>query len=381
AAAGDAAAGGAAGDAAAGGAANDLDRWVRSRLAATADVVSSSLDAYDATSAGRCIGAFVDELSNWYVRRSRRRFWDGDPDAFATLRECLVTVAGLLAPFTPFVADEIYDNLDGALASVHLTDFPDAQALGGRDEELEFAMSVARETVRLGLAARGQAQIKTRQPLRAAVVVASPRERTAIGRLAEVVREELNVRELRFVSAAEELGRYEIKPNYRSLGPRFGPAMPQVAAAVAALDAGQVAAALRDGHPVGIAIDGREHRLEADDVTLALAPLEGYGLEREGSHAVALELEIDDDLRQEGLAREIVHAVQNARKAAGLNVEDRITLTLDGDPGLLEAARAHAGYLAAETLALSIDYGATPQASVTGIEGSELLIGLRRVQA
>ncbi len=170
--------------------ARDLDAWVRSRLAATVAVVRERLDDYDATTAGRAIGEYVEELSNWYVRRSRRRFWDGEPAALDTLRTALVTVARLLAPFTPFVADEIYDNLDGELASVHLCDFPQA---GIRDLELEFAMSTARETVRLGLAARSQAGVKVRQPLREAVVVADGRERAAIERLAEVVREELNV--------------------------------------------------------------------------------------------------------------------------------------------------------------------------------------------
>ena len=167
------------------------------------------------------------------MRRSRRRFWDGDPAAFATLRTCLVTVTKLLAPFTPFVADEIYDNLDGSEPSVHLEDWPKA---GERDEDLEFAMATVRETVRLGLAARGQAKLKVRQPLRAAVVVAAGSERAAIERLADVALEELNVKELRYVSQADELGSYEVKPNYRALGPRFGKSMPQVAAAVAALD-------------------------------------------------------------------------------------------------------------------------------------------------
>jgi isoleucyl-tRNA synthetase len=355
-----------------------LDRWVRSRLAATVAEVRQGLDNYDATSAGRAIAAFVDELSNWYVRRSRRRFWDGDPAAFATLRECLLGVAGLLAPFTPFIADEIYDNLDGREHSVHLTDFPQA---GERDEELEFAMGVARETVRLGLAARAQASIKVRQPLRAAVVVASERERDAIQTLADVVRDELNVRELRFVAAADELGHYEIKANYRTLGPRFGSSMPQAAAAIAALDPTHVATALREGRSIGISIDGHDHRLEEQDLQLALAPLEGYGLEREGSHAVALELEIDDDLRREGRAREIVHAVQNARKNAGLAVEDRIELSLGGSDALLEAARAHEDYVTGETLAVKVSYDATNGAGVerTTIEGDELLIAVARV--
>ena len=217
-------------------------------------------------------------------------------------------------------------------------------------------MATVRETVRLGLAARGQAKLKVRQPLRAAVVVAAGSERAAIERLADVALEELNVKELRYVSQADELGSYEVKPNYRALGPRFGKQMPQVAAAVAALDPAHVASALRNGGRVAIAVDGHDHELSDDDLMLAMRPLEGYQLEREGSHAVALELELDDELRREGLAREIVHAIQNARKSAGLQVEDRIELLLGGDGELIEAAREHEPYVTRETLAVSVSY-------------------------
>ena len=235
---------------------DDLDRWALSRTAATAELVAERLDAYDATTAGRAIAELVDDLSNWYVRRSRRRFWDGDAAAFATLRECLLCISKLLAPFCPFMADEIYDNLDGTLASVHLCDFPVGDALPARDEALEEAMAIARETVRLGLAARAHAKIKVRQPLAEAVVVADGRERAAIERLVEIVREELNVRRVRFVEAAEELGEYEVKANYRTLGPLFGKDMPLAAEAIAALDPARVAAAVRDGNEVGIAVGG-----------------------------------------------------------------------------------------------------------------------------
>jgi isoleucyl-tRNA synthetase len=333
-----------------GGPDSDLDRWLRSRLAATTATVRERLDAYDATIAGRAIAEFVEDLSNWYVRRSRRRFWDGEQAALDTLRTALVTTAQLLAPFTPFVADELYTNLDGELASVHLCDFP---LPGERDLELEFAMSTARETVRLGLAARSQGNVKVRQPLREAIIVADGREREAIERLAEIVREELNVTALRFVAAADELGTYTVKPNFRALGPRFGKQIPQLAAAVAALDAGVVARALRSGGTVVVSIAGTDHELGAGDLLLALAPLEGYGLEREGSHAVALELSLDAELVRAGRAREIVHAVQQCRKDSGLDITDRITLVLGGDEELLSTAREHERYIVTETLATS----------------------------
>jgi isoleucyl-tRNA synthetase len=348
-----------------------LDRWALSRLQATVETVRERLDDFDATSAGRAIQAFVDELSNWYVRRSRRRFWEGDAAAFATLWECLVTVAKLVAPFTPFIADEIYDNLDGSEPSVHLCDYPTA---GLREPELEQAMAVARETVRLGLAARGQAKLKVRQPLGAAVVVATGRERKSIEQMAEIVREELNVRELRFVSEADELGQVAIKPNYRSLGPRFGKQMPLVAAAVNGLDAAHVASALRHGEPVAISVAGADHELGAEDLLVSMKPLEGYQVEREGSHAVALELRVDDQLRVEGWAREIVHAVQSARRDAGLEVSDRIALTLDGDEALVAAAKAHEAYIAGETLATQISYESLDDTEPVVIDGRPLKV-------
>ena len=282
-------------------------------------------------------------------------------------------------------------------------------------------MALARETVRLGLGARGKSKIKVRQPLGEAVVVAAGREREAIEGLSEIVREELNVKRVRFVAAAEELGSYEVKANYRKLGPIFGKAMPLAAEAIAALDPAHVAAAVRgtggedptvlgrgsdvsgarggsgdggagagaggDGSGrIGITVDGREHILTADEVILTMRAPEGYSVEREGAHAVALDLTIDEQLREEGYAREIVHAVQSARKGAGLAVEDRIELSLDGDPGLLSAARAHRAHLAGETLASALRVGDGEDIAASDgsyseelrIDGLALHVSLRR---
>jgi isoleucyl-tRNA synthetase len=364
----------------------DLDRWALSRLQATVATVRELMDEFDCTSAGHAIAAFVDELSNWYVRLSRRRFWEGDPAAFSTLRHCLLETAAMLAPFTPFLADDIHLNLalggagaegEGAPDSVHLRDFPEVDAALS-DPELEAGMEAVRLTVELGRAARAQAKAKMRQPLRRAVIVANEAERAAIEARAELVTAELNVKELDFVSDEGELVSYSVKPNYRALGPRFGKSMPQVAAAVEALDPARVAATLGEGGEVGISVDGSDHSLGPDDLSLALAPLEGYEVEAEAGHAVALQLEVDEELRREGLAREIVHAVQNARKEAGLEITDRIELALGGEPGLLEAAREHRAYLAGEVLATALGFDASTGASAQ-IEGRELLIDLSRV--
>jgi isoleucyl-tRNA synthetase len=250
-------------------------------------------------------------------------------------------------------------------------------------------MAIARETVRLGLGARAQAKIKVRQPLAEAVVVADGRERVAIERLVEIVREELNVRRVRFVEAADELGEYEVKANYRTLGPLFGKDMPLAAQAIAALDPARVAAAVRGGPEsgagagIGIAVGDREHTLSEQDVILTMKAPQGYSVEREGAHAVALDLTIDESLLREGRSREIVHAVQNARKTAGLEVEDRIELVLGGDPALVEAARAHEAYVSGETLAVGLSIGDGDPAAMdhreqSEIEGLPLEIALRR---
>jgi isoleucyl-tRNA synthetase len=362
----------------------DLDRWILSRLQATVTSVREHMDGFDCTAAGREIAAFVEELSNWYVRLSRRRFWEGDRAAFATLRHCLLETAALLAPFTPFLADEIHLNLAGGEAeelgelqdSVHLRDFPEPDpALA--DPDLEAAMEAVRLTVELGRAARAQAKAKMRQPLRRAVIVANDAEREAISSRAELVKAELNVKELDFVTEEAELVSYAVKPNYRSLGPRFGKRMPQVAAAVEALDPVHVAKVMADGGEVGISVDGDEHTIGPDEVTLALQPLEGYEVEAEAGHAVALQLELDDELRREGLAREIVHAVQNARKEAGLEITDRIELTLGGNPDLIEAAREHQPYIAGEVLATAVAFDGADGAAAR-IDGRELRIGISR---
>jgi isoleucyl-tRNA synthetase len=361
--------------------ANDLDRWIVSKLQGLGRTVAQRMEDFDCTTAGQAIAEYVEELSNWYVRLSRRRFWDGDRAAFATLRHCLVEVAKLLAPFTPFVADEIYANLTSGSepgeVSVHLADFPEPNP-ELEDGELEAGVEAAMRAIELGRAARAAAKVKVRQPLHRAVIVATELERAEIERLADLVRAELNVKALEFVSEEGELVAYAVKPNYRTLGPRFGKAMPQVAAAVASLDASHVADAIRGERAVGINIDGHEHQLAPDDLNLVMQPLEGYEVEAEAGRAVALALDLDDELRREGLAREIVHAVQNARKQAGLEVSDRISLILGGDAELVDAARAHEPYIAGETLATSVAYDGAEAAAAARIEGRELRIALTR---
>jgi isoleucyl-tRNA synthetase len=373
---------GAGGYAAPGGSAEQLDRWAVSRLQATTAVVRESLDRFDSTTAGKAIAAYVDELSNWYVRVGRRRFWEGDRGAFGTLRHCLIETTKLLAPFIPFTADAIWANLErgagaGPDASVHLTDYP---VPGGehRDEALEAGMEAARRAVELGRAARAQAKLKTRQPLRRAVIVATEAERQTIESFADVVRAELNVKELEFVSEESELASYSVRPNFRALGPRFGKQMPQAKAAIEALDAEHVRAAIAAGRSFGVNVDGSEHELGPDDVALAMEPLEGYQVESESGRAVALALELDDELLREGLAREVVRAVQNARKEAGLEVTDRIDLALGGDAELLDAVAAYEDYVGGETLATTLRLDGGEGGEQVSVDGRPLRIAVAR---
>jgi isoleucyl-tRNA synthetase len=211
------------------------------------------------------------------------------------------------------------------------------------------------------------------------VIVAKGEEREAIERLSELVASELNVKEIEFVAEEAELVTYEVRPNYRTLGPRFGKLMPQAAAAVQALDPASVAKAVTGEKKLGIRVDGSEHELSPEDVSLVMEPLDGYQVEAEAGRAVALALKLDDDLRREGLAREVVHAVQNARKEAGLEVTDRIELRLGGDPELVGAARGHEDYVAGEVLATSISYEGRLEAELAAtatIEGRELSIAV-----
>lgn len=347
-----------------------IDRWILSRRDQLVEAVTHHLADYDTLSAGRAIDQFVDDLSNWYVRVSRARFWGGrqgeaaaDADAraaFATLHECLTTTALVIAPFCPFVADEMYralvsDHDPAAPDSVHLADWP--TPMGLRDEEAERRMAAVRTAVGLGRYARAESKLKVRQPLAEAVIACPAAVARDIAPLSALVEEELNVHSIRFVTDPGELVEVTIKPNYRTLGPRFGKAMPQLAAAVAALDPAATARAVDAGESVTVEVDGASHTLAPEDLLLTARSTEGYAVGQDAGVAVGLATEITPALRMEGLAREVVHAVQNARKNAGLQVQDRIVLHLDGSGVLREAIDAHREQIAGETLATALTVG------------------------
>src|SRR5665648_30457 len=343
-----------------------LDRWILSELNRVVATVTEGLENYDAFAPGRAIAEFVDELSNWYVRRSRRRFWKGEEDtdkvaAYLTLHECLATLSKLLAPYTPFLAEEMYRNLvaerdPSAPVSVHLCDWP---LVNGElvDEDLSFRMNAARRVVNLGRAARNASQLKTRQPLAEALVVAPTAEREAISTLEAVVAEELNVKAVRYLADAGELVSYTVKPNYRVLGPRFGKRMPELAAAVSALPAAELAAKVSAGQTVTVELGGEEQVLAPEDLVVDSEQRENYAVEQEGDMTVALDTTVTPELAREGLARELLHHVQNTRKAAGLEIEDRIHLALEGPQQVAAVIAEYGDWLRQETLSETLTLG------------------------
>ena len=365
-----------------------LDRWISGRLAELVAQVTAGLEDYDATTTGRAIQEFVDELSNWYVRRSRRRFWKSESDAdklaaYHTLYECLVTLAKLLAPYTPFIAEELYQNLvrsvdAAAPASVHLCDWP-AVDDAAVDETVTFDMDVARRVVELGRAARNTAAVKNRQPLAEVAVAAAAAERAALERLGDIVTDELNVKELRVVADADELLDYALKPNLKVLGPRLGKQVGAVGAALKALDAGEFVAALRAGGSAPVTLESREQVLLAtDDVLIESVAPAGSRVESDGTLTVALNTTIDQALRDEGIVRELVHSVQLARKNADLRIEDTISLALAAPAELAELVERNAAYIRSETLANELELGDRPRTyrETVRVEGHEVIVGI-----
>jgi isoleucyl-tRNA synthetase len=314
----------------------ELDRWLLSRLASSTKEITEALDLYDPYRAATTLAHLVDDISNWYVRRSRRRFWHTDPDApesdslaaQATLHETLRTLSVLLAPFCPFTADRLWRELTAAAAddSVHLADWPEVDE-GLVDRELEAEMAQARRLSSLGRAARSEAGIKVRQPLaRALVFLASDAPRL----LADIVANELNVDRVEITAELGELIAFELVPNFRLLGPRLGSKAQEAKVALGQIDGAAAAAAVENGQPIRLTLADGEIEVSPDEVELRVRGQEGYAVSREGGEVVALDVALDDDLRRRGLLRDVIRQIQDLRKEAGLEVTDRIRLTLRG---------------------------------------------------
>ncbi len=330
-----------------------LDRWLVSVRTTLVREVTAALEAFDTQRYGTLIAEFVDDLSNWYVRRSRRRFWEGDAGALQTLHDTLNVVTRLMAPLAPFITERVWQDLmvatdPAASESVHLASWPVVdESLA--DPELDASMQLTRRLVELGRSARAEARVKTRQPLSRVLVPSGSFARLTEELRAEIAAE-LNVQRVESFASAGDLVDYSAKGNFRALGKRFGKETPKVAAAIAAADAAALAAALAAD---GVATVGGVE-VSADEVIVSERPREGWSVVNEQGETVALDLELTPELLQAGLAREVVRLVQERRKNSGLEVSDRITLAWAATGDLAEAIRAHAALIASEVLATTV---------------------------
>lgn len=357
-----------------------LDRWLVSVRNVLVRQVTDALEGFDTQRAGGLLADFVDDLSNWYIRRSRRRFWEGDPAALWTLHETLDVVTRLMAPMAPFVTERVWQDLfvaavPDAAASVHLADWPMADA-AAVDVGLNAGMALARRLVELGRSARSDARVKTRQPLRRLLVSSVAHGRLGEELLAEIAAE-LNVGTVEPFGSAGDLVDHSAKGNFRALGKRFGKDTPKVAAAIAAADAAALAAALAADGQASVDFAGGTV-VTADEVLLTERPREGWSVVNEQGETVALDLELTPALVAAGLVREVVRLVQEARKASGLEVSDRIVLTWKADGELAEALRSGRDEVAREVLATCVIEG-TPSGDVVADDDLGLEFSVAKV--
>ena len=370
---------------------SDLDRWILSRLQSVIAVARREYEDFNVMALMRVAERFIEDLSNWYVRRSRRRFWKsgGDADkqaAYATLYEVLVSLSRVLAPVVPFLTEAMHQNLvrtadPDAPESIHHTAFPEVdEALV--DERLEQEVDAVIKVVEMGRAARNATQLKVRQPL-AKLRIKAPdavtREGVEKGR--EQILEELNIKDLELLDDAAGLLTYSLKPNFKVLGPRFGKAMGAVGKAVAALDAGAIVPRVQAGESIEIEVDGKPETLAPDDFEVRSESAEGYHAQEDHGWLVALDTRLTETLVLEGVARDLVRQVANLRKDADFNVDDRIRLYVEAGGKVREAVEAHRDFIARENLAEVIELTSetTPHEAKVKIAGEAVRIAVSRV--
>ncbi|MBO3681610.1 isoleucine--tRNA ligase [Streptomyces sp. NEAU-YJ-81] len=358
-----------------------LDRWLLGELGTLTEQVTEALEAYDTQRAGKLLSAFVDDLSNWYVRRSRRRFWQGDAAALRTLHDVIETVTRLMAPLVPFITERVWQDLvvpvvPEAPASVHLTTWPEPDR-SMIDPALSVQMALVRRLVELGRATRAESGVKTRQPLSRALVAAAGFE-TLGAELRAQIEEELNVSSLASLSeVGGSLVDTTAKANFRALGKRFGKGTQPVAKAIAEAEAAALSVALREGN-ASVVVDGETVALSPDEVIITETPREGWSVASDAGATVALDLEITPELRRAGLARDAIRLIQEARKNSGLDVADRIALRWEtADEELRQALMDHAGLIADEVLATDFATGEADAAYGTPFEDAPLGLTFR----
>ncbi len=341
----------------------EIDRWALALAHETVSTATVALDAYDAYRCGQAIESFVNQLSNWYVRRNRRRFWkseDGDDKqaAYLTLFECLDILQRLIAPFMPFLAEKMYQNLRRCMEtpreSVHLARWPIADR-SLRNNRLVDEISVVQAVVGLGRSAREESRVRVRQPLsRILVNCSSEKARAALDRHVQQVLEELNVRRVEYIDSADDIVQFAARPVFPRLGKRFGSLMPAIKRTLEQCDAREISDRVRNHEPVELMIEKQSVVLEPQDIRIETTAAEGFTSASNADFLVALDTRLDHDLVVEGLARELVRSVQDARKSAGLEISDRIVLSITGSKPVAEALDRHRDYVMSETLAVEL---------------------------
>ena len=343
----------------------EIDRWILSLLNSLVKDVDGFLDTYEPTRAGRAISDFVnDNLSNWYVRLNRRRFWGGGMttdklSAYQTLYTCLETVAKLMAPIAPFYADRLFCDLIAAtgrekVESVHLSEFPVCNE-AMIDKDLEERMQMAQDVSSMVLALRRKVNIKVRQPLQTIMVpVVDAHQQESIEAVKALILNEVNVKELKFVDNAAGILVKKIKPDFKKLGPRYGKIMKALAAAIQAMSQDEINAFEKVG-TFTLTVEGQEAMIERADVEIISEDIPGWLVANEGRLTVALDITVTENLRKEGLARELVNRIQNLRKSSGYDITDKISVTVLSNDGMDEAIKDFNSYIANQVLAVSVE--------------------------
>jgi len=337
---------------------DSLDRWVLARLNLLVKEVTQDLEVFDLTPAARRLDSFVDDLSNWYVRRSRRRFWSEDVDAFQTLWECLETLSKLLAPFVPFTAETLYQGLHngkGPQESVHLEMWPAADE-SLINEELLHNTEVLQRIVSLGRAARSESGHRTRQPLPEVLVrVQTVAQQRALESMTDQLAEELNVKSVRFLSIGESFLDYDLKPNLRIVGRKYGKLVPALKAALKNADGKLAAASAAKEESFSVEVEGQTLELVPEELLIEAKSPEGYAASEDSGYLVALSTQLTPSLEREGLARDLVRHIQELRKSSGLEITDRIELFVTGASEMLrETLAEYAETISRETLAVGL---------------------------
>ena len=348
----------------------EIDRWIISLLNSLVKEVTEQFNDYEPTRATRAISEFVSEnLSNWYVRLNRKRFWGGDMNddklaAYQTLYQCLETISRLMAPVSPFYSDMLYRDLTGSTKSVHLADYPTCNE-SVIDSDLEHRMAMAQKVTSMVLALRRKKNLKVRQPLTSIMIpVTDDTQRAAIEAVSDLITSEVNVKGIKFVGNDEGILVKKVKPDFKKLGPKYGKIMKALAAQLTTMSQADILKLEQEGC-IKLMVGDQEAVVETADVEIISEDIPGWLVANEGNLTVALDITVTDELRREGMARELVNRIQNVRKSKNFDITDKVVVTISPDERIIDAVESYGDYIAHQVLAVAIN--------VEPVEGSDVI--------